>query len=100
MILTTFPPLELPSSDVSIGSVATLSSTIRSIHDSIDMLQQLVTDGVLYLAYGIAILCGFKFILYLINGITSNTRMGARSVDDSPFFRGTNRIGASQIPAL
>ena len=93
---TTFPPIEL--TDVA-GNVSS-ASTAQSIRDSITMLQQLVTDGVLYLAYGIAILCAFKFVLYMVNGVTSDKHMGARIMDDSSFFRGANGYGPSQIASI
>ncbi len=69
---------------------------LNSFHESLEMLQRLVTDGILYLAYGIAILSAFKFILGIINGVTSNSSMGARTMDDSSLFRGTHRFGESK----
>ena len=86
-----------------ISNMAVLSPFIQevtiprsSFHESLDMLQQLATDGILYLAYGIAILSVFKFILGIINGVTSNSSMGARTMDDSSLFRGTYRFGESK----
>jgi len=89
MVLTTFPPITLSLGD-NTETVMTRTSLFPSLGDSLDMLQRLTTDGILYLAYGIAILCAFKIILYMINGVTSNTRMGARVMDDFTFFRGAN----------
>lgn len=71
----------------------TLPSQANSLRDSLDMLQRLLTDGVLYLAYGIAILCACKFVLSMINGVTSDARMGARTMDDFTFFRGAHGSG-------
>jgi hypothetical protein len=64
------------------------------------MLQQMVTDGILYLAYGIAILCTFKFVLYLVNGVTSDAHMGARSMDDITFFRGAHRPSTRETSTI
>jgi hypothetical protein len=56
----------------------------------IDILESLdgMIEGILiYLCYGIAILCGFKFIIYILNGFATKSHMGASSMDDSSFRR-------------
>jgi hypothetical protein len=61
-----------------------------SLSDTFDLLDKLVTDIILYIIYGVAVLCGFKFVLYLLNGFTSKSYMGPASLDDSPFRRREN----------
>jgi len=87
MVLTTFPPITLGSDTEKVTSRTTM---FHSFHDSLHMLQRLTTDCILYLAYGIAILCSFKIILHMINGVTSNAHMGARVMDDITFYRGAS----------
>ncbi len=57
-----------------------------NLKTSLDALNTLIEDLILYLAYGIALLCSFKFVVYIINGFTSNPHMGSKSMDDSAFF--------------
>lgn len=94
MALTTFPPITL--SVRGDAMIPPSTSMFHSLRDSLNMLQRLLTDGVLYLAYGIAILCAFKFVLYMVNGVTSDTSMGARIMDDFTFFRGADGTGPSK----
>jgi membrane protein insertase Oxa1/YidC/SpoIIIJ len=78
---TSLSSIELPTVSIS-----------GSFHDMLQLFQLLLNDFILYLSYGIAILCALKFLTFIINGITSNTTMGSRTMDDSSFFRGTNGI--------
>jgi len=89
MALTTFPPITLSMGGDTMP-VTSRTSLFPSLGDSLEMLQRLTTDGILYLAYGIAILCSFKIILHMINGVTSNARMGSRVMDDITFYRGAS----------
>jgi hypothetical protein len=55
--------------------------------DTFIFLDECIKDIILYLCYGIAILCGFKFIIYIVNGFTTKSYMGPQSLDDSSFIR-------------
>lgn len=59
----------------------------HSLTDILFSLDKLITDIILYICYGIAILCGFKFIIYIVNGFATKSYMGAKSLDDTPLFR-------------
>jgi hypothetical protein len=48
-------------------------------------IDELVTNIILYFAYASAVLCGFKFIIYILNGFATKSHMGASAVDDSSF---------------
>ena len=61
--------------------------TSASLSDTLDLLDKMISNIILYIAYVIAILCGFKFVIYLLNGFTSKPYMGPASLDDSPFRR-------------
>jgi hypothetical protein len=61
--------------------------TSASLSDTLDLLDKMVSNIILYVAYVIAILCGFKFVIYILNGFTSKSYMGPSSLDDSPFRR-------------
>jgi hypothetical protein len=54
---------------------------------TLELFNQLLTDIVLYLSYGIAILCGLKFIIYILNGFASKSYMGSTAMDNSSFGR-------------
>lgn len=88
MALTTFPPITL-----SVGADTMPVTMTSPFRDSLDMLQRLLTDGTLYLAYGIAILCACKFVLSMINGVTSDAYMGTRIMDDFTFVRRAHGTG-------
>lgn len=57
----------------------------RIFTDILKTLDELIEDIIIYICYGIAILCGFKFILYIVNGFTTKSSMGAQSLDDTSF---------------
>lgn len=56
-----------------------------AMHNTFIFLDKLLADIILYIAYTIAVLCGFKFIIYILNGFTTKSYMGASAVDDSSF---------------
>ena len=58
--------------------------TLKSTFEFID---ELIKDIILYFAYGIALLCGFKFIIYILNGFATKSYMGSPAMDDSSFLR-------------
>jgi hypothetical protein len=51
-----------------------------------DFLDKLTVDIILYCCYAIAVLCGFKFIIYILNGFTSKSYMGTTSLANPPLF--------------
>jgi hypothetical protein len=55
--------------------------------DILKSLDRLIEDFIIYIAYIIAVLCGFKFIIYIVNGFATKSYMGAKSLDDSSFMR-------------
>jgi hypothetical protein len=57
-----------------------------NIKTTLDFLDKFIIDIILYLSYGIAVLCGFKFIIYILNGFTSESYMGATSLANPPLF--------------
>jgi hypothetical protein len=59
----------------------------RMWKDTLNTFDELISDIIIYICYGIAILCGFKFIIYIINGFTTKSYMGPQSLDDSSFIR-------------
>lgn len=71
------------------------SSTFSSLHEH---LSSLLTDGILGLAYGIAILSVLKFVLHLINGFATNRPMGSSLMESSSFLYRTS--GKSSAPSL
>jgi hypothetical protein len=58
-----------------------------ALRSTFEFIDELVTDIILYFAYGIALLCGFKFVIYILNGFTTKSHMGSASMDDSSFIR-------------
>ncbi len=58
-----------------------------ALRSTFEFIDELVTNIILYFSYGIALLCAFKFTIYILNGFTSKSYMGPPSVDDTPFFR-------------
>jgi hypothetical protein len=52
------------------------------------LLEQMLTDGILWLAYGIAILSALKIVVHQINGFTTESDLGTRLLEDSSFFGG------------
>ena len=57
----------------------------HSIRIILEHLDKLITDIILYVAYGIAILSGLKFIIFILNGFTPKSYMGPSSLDNSAF---------------
>jgi len=57
----------------------------KSLKTTFEFLDKFIIDIILYLAYGIAILCGFKFVIYILNGFATKSYMGASALDDSSF---------------
>jgi len=80
--------------------------TPSSFSQTLSLFMKLLTDGILHLAYGIAILSALKFSLYLLNGVTSKPTMGASTLDDSSFRHGEDRtpfldeVAPRRIPHL
>ena len=58
-----------------------------ALKSTLEYLDKFVIDLILYLCYGIAILCGFKFIIYIVNGFTTKSYMGPTTLDDTSLFR-------------
>ena len=54
------------------------------------LLEQMLTDGILYLSYGIALLSILKIIVHQLNGFITESDMGARALEASSFFGGEN----------
>lgn len=59
----------------------------RVFTDILDSLSELFTDLMIYLCYGIALLCGLKFIIYILNGIAAKSHLGTQSLDYPSFLR-------------
>jgi hypothetical protein len=55
--------------------------------DTLSALDEMINDFIIYICYGIALLCGFKFIIYIVNGFTTKSYMGTSTLDDSSFIR-------------
>jgi hypothetical protein len=55
--------------------------------DTLSALDEMINDFIIYICYGIALLCGFKFIIYIVNGFTTKPHMGPSTLDDSSFIR-------------
>jgi hypothetical protein len=55
--------------------------------DILKGLDQMINDFLIYICYAIAILCGFKFIIYILNGFATKSYMGPTTVDNSSFGR-------------
>lgn len=72
-----------PGIDIELPPLAKL----RIWKDTLTFIDEFIKDIILYLSYGIAILCGFKFIIYIINGFTTKSNMGPQYMDDSSFIR-------------
>jgi hypothetical protein len=53
--------------------------------DIFSSLDKLIEDTIIYISYIIAVLCGFKFIIYIVNGFTTKSYMGSQSMDDTTF---------------
>ena len=60
--------------------------SFESIKDMTELFSKMLTDGILLLANGIAILSILKFIVEIINGFTTKSYMGTSSMDDTSFF--------------
>lgn len=61
-----------------------------------EMLEKMLTEGILWLGYGIALLSGLKIVLHTINGYRSESSMGARSMASPSLLRRTNGTGLSE----
>ena len=77
-----------------------VENTVSSIRRSLDLFSSMLTDGILYLGYGIAILSILKFIINQVNGFASESYLGSSTLEDSAFFSGTPRdkISTSSTP--
>jgi len=64
-----------------------LPVTRASLQSTFDFLDKLLADIILYIAYVIAVLSGFKFIIYILNGFSTKSFMGTSALDDSSFRR-------------
>jgi hypothetical protein len=53
--------------------------------NTFESFDKMIETAILYLCYGIAILCGFKIIIYILNGFATKSYMGSRTMDDSSF---------------
>lgn len=51
-------------------------SNLQGLNNILNNLDKLLIDIILYLAYGIAIVSGFKFTVNIINGFTTDSYMG------------------------
>lgn len=69
--------------DIELPSIAKAKIHI----DILEGLDQMINDLLIYICYGIALLCGFKFIIYILNGFATKSYMGATTVDNSSFGR-------------
>jgi hypothetical protein len=58
-----------------------------ALKNTFEFIDELIRDIILYFAYGIALLCGFKFIIYILNGFTTKSHLGPSAMDDSSFLR-------------
>jgi hypothetical protein len=65
----------------------------EALKSSLDFLDNLIQDCILYLAYGIALLSVFKFIVYIANGFATKSYMGPSFMDDTSFSGRTNWPG-------
>ncbi len=66
---------------------------IKSTNDlssTMELLIKFLTDGILLLANGIAILCILKFIISLINGFATKSYMGTSIMEDTSFIGRTD----------
>lgn len=73
-----------------------IPSTTTSIRRSLELFSSMLTDGILWLGYGIAILSILKFIISQVNGYRAESHLGASALGDSSFFSGASRL---QIPS-
>ena len=53
----------------------------NTLKSTLEFLDKFITDIILYFAYISAILCIFKFVVYLINGFTTKSYMGTSALD-------------------
>ena len=58
-----------------------------ALKSTFEFIDELIRDIILYFAYGIALLCGFKFIIYILNGFATKSYMGSAAMDDSSLLR-------------
>lgn len=58
-----------------------------ALKSTFEFIDELIRDIILYFAYGIALLCGFKFIIYILNGFAAKSYMGSAAMDDSSLLR-------------
>jgi hypothetical protein len=59
----------------------------RMWKDVFSSLDKLIEDVIIYISYIIAVLCGLKFIIYIVNGFATKSYMGPAAMDDSTLFR-------------
>jgi hypothetical protein len=62
------------------------------------LLEQMLTDGILWLAYGIAVLSVLKIVVHQINGFSTESDLGTRTLEDSSFFGGALWDAVSSAP--
>jgi hypothetical protein len=54
-----------------------IHTTFQGLNSILTNLDRLLIDIILYLAYGIALVSGLKFVINIVNGFASNSHMGA-----------------------
>jgi hypothetical protein len=72
----------------------------RELGETVEMLEKMLTEGILWLGYGIAILSVLKIILHTINGYRSESHMGTRIVASPSLLRRTDWNGQSETSPL
>jgi hypothetical protein len=71
------------SKDIQLPSI----SSNYNLTTTFDFLDKFIADIILWLAYGIAVLCVFKFFIYILNGFASKPYMGAEALANPSFGR-------------
>ena len=56
-----------------------------ALKSTFQFIDELIRDIILYFAYASAVLCGFKFIIYILNGFAAKSYMGPSTMGDSSF---------------
>lgn len=54
-----------------------IQTKLEGFNSLLNNLDKLLIDIILYLAYGIALVSGFKFTINIINGFTTESYMGS-----------------------
>ena len=55
--------------------------------DAFESFDQMISDILIYVCYVIAVLCGIKFIIYILNGFATKSYMGTSSMGDTSLSR-------------